>query len=288
MDRFSALLEHSEPVARSFFSGNICETVDFDSTPAGSGSGLGYLHILRTGRVNVERQNARMIEVDEPALVLLPRPYRHRLVPDVGQGADLTCATVDLGAGSGSPLALSLPDVVIVPMAQLTTLQPSLALLVDEAFSTRDGRQASLDRLFEYVLIQILRHLIDVGGVTSGALAALAEPGLSRAVTAMHDAPSRLWTLDDLATEAGMSRTRFARVFRETVGTTPIDYLTQWRVSIACKQLRLGRHVKSVAGTVGYASHAAFSRAFAKVAGQSPREWQAGAREGLHKANLLD
>jgi transcriptional regulator GlxA family with amidase domain len=87
----------------------------------------------------------------------------------------------------------------------------------------------------------------------------------------MHEAPKKSWTLDDLASIAGMSRTRFAEHFRTRIGQTPIDYLTVWRVTVARQLLARGKPVKSVALQVGYQSAAAFSRVFSRVTGQAPR-----------------
>jgi AraC-like DNA-binding protein len=69
-----------------------------------------------------------------------------------------------------------------------------------------------------------------------------------------------------------MSRTRFAAHFRAVVGRTPIDYLTLWRMTIARQLLAKGKPVKAVATQVGYESPAAFSRVFARLTGQAPRE----------------
>jgi transcriptional regulator GlxA family with amidase domain len=120
----------------------------------------------------------------------------------------------------------------------------------------------------------IIRNVVTAGLVDGGVLAGLAEPRLSRAQTAMHEAPGRSWSLENLADAAGMSRTRFADYFRSVVGRSPIDYLTLWRMTVARKHLAKGRSVKAVAAEVGYDSAAAFSRVFSRVIGQSLREWQ--------------
>src|SRR5262249_7029482 len=75
-----------------------------------------------------------------------------------------------------------------------------------------------------------------------------------------------------------MSRTRFAEHFRTRIGQTPMDYLTVWRMTIACQLLARGKPVKSVALHVGYQSAAAFARVFSRVTGQAPR----GVREPTH------
>lgn len=272
MDHFLALFDQVTPTARAFFSGNLCRLAEFAGPER-----HGYLHILRSGRLRLDRPGAASVTLDEPSLLFAPRHNPHSFVPDPASGVDLVCATVELGGDEGSPVAQSLPAMMIVPLAQVETLAPALNLLMMEAFGARDGRQFALDRLFEYLIVQLLRFAVAAGQVDGGVLAGLADPRLARALTAMHEAPARHWSLDDLAGLAGMSRTRFAALFRSVVGTTPIDYLARWRMMIAQKMLRQGKSIKAVASAVGYESPAALSRSFAKIIGVSPRAWSARA-----------
>ena len=169
---------------------------------------------------------------------------------------------------------------VCLPLDELPSCEPVLALLFAEAQAQHCGRQALLDRLFEVVLIQILRELMAQGHAKVGMLAGLSHAQLRRALVAIHDEPQRAWSLEGLASAAGMSRTRFATVFRDTVGCTPGGYLQQWRIGLAQKLLRQGRPLKFVAADVGYGSEAALSRAFSAQVGQSPRAWRQAQGEG--------
>lgn len=268
MDHFEALFRHFTPTAQAFFSGNLCTLVAFDDS-----DGMGYLHIFRGGRLSVTRAGQPPIELTEPAILLMPRHLAHGFVPDPVIGADLICATIQIGGRRGNPIALGMPDLLVIPFNRVATISPTLDLMVGEAFATLDGRQVALDRLFEYLIVQTIRHVIGEGLVSGGVLAALGDPRLARAITAMHDKPERLWTLDDLAEVAGMSRTAFARRFRHIAGSSPMDYLTRWRMTIAQNLLRKGTSVKAVASAVGYESPAALSRTFGKVFGVSPRQW---------------
>lgn len=150
-----------------------------------------------------------------------------------------------------------------------------LALLFEEAFDQRCGRVALVERLFEVVMIQVLRQLMESGDVRGGLLSGLSHPRLRNALVAMHEAPAQEWTLDTLANVAGMSRSVFATTFRKTVGTTPGQYLQSWRVRLAQKALLRGRSLKVIAVEVGYGSEAALSRAFKAQSGRSPRRWKA-------------
>ncbi len=270
MDLLSPLFARFTLSARVFYTGALCGVVDFDNT-----RGIGMLHVLRRGRVRVVQPPAPSLEVTQPSLLFYRQPFSHRFEVDEIDGADLVCAFIDFGSGAGNPLLRGLPDLLMVPMADIAGVEPTLALLFDEAFAQRSGREAAIDRLVEYFVVLLLRHAIDARLVEGGVLAALADPRLAKAMTAMHERPEHAWTLDELAQTAGMSRARFALHFRATVGATPMAYLTDWRVSVAQTLLRRGRPLKSIAPAVGYASPVAFARVFARKAGASPVDWLA-------------
>ena len=265
MDPLTALFAHATPTARTFYTGNLCQTAQFTD--------VGHLHLLKAGALRVTQDGGADLELVEPTLLVLPRGRAHGFAVDPERGADLVCATVELGGAEGNPIGLGLPECVVLPLAAHPALGPVCNLLVGEAFSEGGGRQTALDLLFDYLLILIVRHVIESGAVSTGVLAGLADPRLAKALTAMHEAPKKPWKLENLADIAGMSRTRFAEHFRKLVGRTPIEYLTVWRMTIARQLLGKGKPVKSVAVQVGYDSAAAFSRVFSRVTGQPPREY---------------
>jgi AraC-like DNA-binding protein len=94
------------------------------------------------------------------------------------------------------------------------------------------------------------------------------------AITFMHDNPGHRWTLQELAERVGMSRSIFALRFKETVGETPMEYLTRWRMLLAGDRLMTpGNSVSDIALTLGYESESAFGKAFKRVMGCSPRQY---------------
>jgi AraC-like DNA-binding protein len=91
-----------------------------------------------------------------------------------------------------------------------------------------------------------------------------------------HD-PAHPWTLQELADRVGMSRSSFAQKFKETVGATSIDYLTRWRMLLAGHRLANSNDPISVVSlSLGYESESAFSTAFKRVMGCSPRQFSRG------------
>lgn len=269
-DRLAALMAHFPVTAQVFNTSALCGINTVQSDGAN-----GQLHLVRSGAVQVQ-YGSQVLQVDRPSLLLFPRPMTHHFVTDSELGADMVCANLAFEGGAGNPIASALPDLVCLPLADVDGAEPILALLFEEAFEQRCGRVALVERLFEVVMIQVLRQLMESGQIHGGLLSGLSHARLRNALVAMHEAPAQEWTLDELATVAGMSRSVFAATFRETVGITPGQYLQGWRVRLAQKALRRGRPLKMIAAEVGYGSEAALSRAFKAHSGQSPRQWKAG------------
>jgi AraC-like DNA-binding protein len=268
VDRLQALLSHFTVSARTFQAGTLCGINGLD----GEGS-LGQLHLIRSGDVEVRHGQAVAAKIREPSLLLYPRPMAHRFIAD-DRGADFVCANLHFEGGNANPIAAALPPFVCLPLSRLQGSEAVLELLFAEAVATHCGRQAMLDRLFEVVLIQVLRQLMEAGQTRVGMLAGLAHAQIRKAIVKMHEEPQKDWSLEQLAAASGMSRSAFANSFRVTVGTTPGVYLQKWRIGLAQKALLAGRSLKLVAQDVGYGSEAALSRAFKAVSGQSPRDWR--------------
>lgn len=275
MDRLSPLLERFRVRAHLFHAGPLCGVTRFAAEP-----GRAFLHVLRRGEMSVThraRSGApRRLELDEPTLLFYPRPLAHDFHNAPAEGSDFVCATLDFDGGDAHPLAQALPPVLALRIAQVEGIDHTLALLFAETARVRCGQRLLADRLFEVLLLQMLRWLLDrpgPAGIQDGLLLGLAHPQLARALTAMHERPGDAWSLEALAREAGMSRSAFAAAFKAALGTTPATYLLRWRVSVAQTLLRAGNPVKAVSDQLGYANPAAFARAFAQVAGKAPRAW---------------
>lgn len=275
VDRLQGLLSRFSVSARLFHSGPLCGINDF------ADNGMGQLHLVRRGPLEVHHAG-EVVHVTEPSLLFYPRPLAHRFISDATVGADMACANLAFGGAASAgvamagthPIARSLPRFVHLPLAALPGAAPVLDLLFDEAFAQRCGRQIVVDRLFDAVVVLLLRHLLDSGHITDGPLAGLGHPQLAKAIVAMHDEPATPWTLETLAARAGMSRSRFAEVFSQIVGETPAAYLTQYRITLAQQALLRGEGLEQISQQVGYGSAAALSRAFCAVCGVSPKTWR--------------
>jgi AraC-like DNA-binding protein len=169
-----------------------------------------------------------------------------------------------------------LPPVVhIRKEADKAVLRWSLERMMQELREPQPGGFLVAQQLAYMMLVQALRlHLAEGlrGGV--GWLFALADTQMSAAITAMHDDPAHDWTIQKLAERAGMSRSTFALRFKETVGASPMEYLTRWRMLLAGDRLvSSSDSISEIALSLGYESESAFSTAFKRVMGCSPRQY---------------
>jgi len=273
LDRLGPLLDRFRVRASLFHTGPLCGVTHFDAQP-----GRGFLHVMRTGEMEVRHAGTSgLVErlwVREPSLVFYPRPLAHDFQNAPTEGSDFVCATLDFDAGH--PLVQALPPLVVLPLGRVEGIAATLSLLFGEAERVRCGQRLLADRLFEVLLLQLLRWMLDQrdAPLPVGLMRGLADPRLARALTAVHGRPGEAWSLAGMAAEAGMSRSRFAAAFRETLGRTPADHLADWRLAIARTELRAGKPVKTLAAELGYANASALSRLFAqRHGGLSPRAW---------------
>jgi AraC-like DNA-binding protein len=275
VDRLSSLLERFRVRAHLFHSGPLCGVTHYAALP-----GRGFLHVMRRGEMLLTHRARggapKRIHISEPTLLFYPRPLAHDFHNAPEEGSDFTCAAIEFEGGDQHPLARALPPVVVLPLAQVQGLEHTLALLFAETEQVRCGHKLLADRLFEVLLLQLLRWLLDhpeESGMPSGLLNGLSHPQLAKALVAVHDAPGDDWTLPRMAECAGMSRSAFAATFKSHVGSGPAEYLAHWRLSIAQTRLRRGSPLKTVAQELGYSSASALSRVFAQKVGLAPRDW---------------
>lgn len=158
-------------------------------------------------------------------------------------------------------------------------LRMLVAMVKEEADAGRPGRNAVLPRLIEVMLIETLRGEATAKLPHVGVLGGLADPQLARALSHIHADVGRGWTVAELASRAGMSRSVFARRFSEAVGAAPVEYLLRWRIALAKDALLTGRAtLEEIAAAVGYRSASAFSTAFSRRVGCPPSDYAARIR----------
>ncbi|MHC1547895.1 AraC family transcriptional regulator [Phyllobacterium sp. K27] len=182
-----------------------------------------------------------------------------------------------------------LPRVFVVPKSDPASveLQRSVELLLGELRHSRLGKAMMVEQLCKTLLMETVRAIM--GGADAslpGWLGGLTDPQVSRALALMHARPSDHFSLEGLAREIGMSRSRLATRFREKVGMPPLSYLTWWRMQIARAALETrAPPVASLAKDLGYRSESAFGTAFKRQFGTSPGYYARGVAD--RKAGML-
>ncbi|EKT60699.1 AraC family transcriptional regulator [Providencia burhodogranariea] len=168
----------------------------------------------------------------------------------------------------------SLPPIVhIQNSADKTAMHWSLEQLAQEVRDPQPGSALVMKQLAYMMLIQALRlYISNQSG--RGWLFALADKQLNMALNCIHNQPNDDWTLEKLAKYVGMSRSVFAQRFKRIVGRSPIEYLTYWRMQLACDRLKNSHDsINVIAASLGYTSESAFAKAFKRTIGLPPRQY---------------
>lgn len=263
-------------------------------------SGASRFYFVQTGRLWIKMFGAAEapIAIEQGDLVLIPHGTAHELfispLAAVGEFSEqhdgaLTSMSSNpqsdanyigglfrFDGGRLPPILASLPVSIHVPAGPSGTpawLEAISHFLLHEANLTQPGAELMVSRLIDLLVIRALRTWSASAPSRLGFIAGLSDDRIAQALKALHSAPYRAWTVSELAYIASMSRSTFAHHFSATVGEAPLRYLTRWRLHLASEMLSGGSmRVSEVAERVGYASDAAFSRAYKACFGRPPRD----------------
>ena len=177
------------------------------------------------------------------------------------------------------PLVQALPAFIHLQHKDLSTvpewLQIGLQFLALEVQRIRPGRDKILDHLVSILLIECVRDYIDTLQDSNNWLSALSHPELSNALAKIHAEPAQPWTVESLAEQCCMSRSKFATLFSQILGTSPLAYLQQHRLRLAAQYLRNKQGtIQQIAHRVGYNSETAFSQSFKRQYQMSPSQYR--------------
>lgn len=199
-----------------------------------------------------------------------------------GGGGEITrfvCGYMACDARLCEMFLSGLPRILRVPVASGPSgkwIENSIRFSVDASGGGNAGSSLVVGKLSEVLFVETLRSYISTlpEGQT-GWLAGVRDPNLAKALALIHREPAREWTVESLAKDVGLSRTRLADRFRHFLGMSPIAYLTDWRMRISAEALeKTNKSVAEVALDVGYNSEAAFNRAFKRAYNAPPAQFR--------------
>jgi AraC-like DNA-binding protein len=253
------------------------------------------------GAARVERDDGAGLDLSAGDFLLMPAPPPWTMTaaeggPPVDFGAAIADPGLLLSAGQRptitrfiagnfafAPANANLVASLMLPIVHVRAtdiiagrLSSLLSALGDEALTDRPGRSLVLDRLLEVMLIEALRYRgAGMPGPEQGLLAGLDDAKVGKALRLMHEDAQRPWTVAALANAVGMSRSAFAARFTQIIGMPPIDYLTNWRLTLAKAALASSdKPMVEIAEIAGYQSVSAFSTGFKRATGVSPSTYK--------------
>ena len=222
----------------------------------------------------------------DPNLSLYHRPKDGHLpivLHQNGGGTErcqVVCGYFGCDARPFNPLLEALPRMfhAEIPVAGREWLSHMVRVAAEETELGSAGSETMLAKLAELMFVEVVRKHIDhLPEGSKGWLAGLKDRHIGHAMRLIHGQPAKDWTLDALAQEVGLSRSVFADRFSHYAGASPMHYLGRWRMQLAARRLEVpGVSIAQAATEVGYASEAAFNRAFKRFLGSPPGAWRKG------------
>ncbi len=276
-------------------------------------------HFVIDGGAVVELEDGQSIELKPGDVVIFPHGDPHHMssgkgairpFPNYGIAAKIKARDLSpLHAGGGGdtsrfvcgymtcdphlsrPILNGLPPAFRVNIRTDRSgqwLESSILHLVEEAASGRVGSEAMLAKLSEALFVDTLRRY--VAGLPEqqmGWLAGTRDPIVGKSLGLLHSRIAHPWTIADLASEVGISRSALVERFTRYLSEPPMTYLTRWRLQLAAQSLKkTSRGVAEIANDVGYESEAAFNRAFKREFGQPPGRYRRDGKNSTAVATL--
>lgn len=268
MDSLSALLQDLDFNAEVFFSGSLCGLQAFEES-----DNNGLLHVLRSGSMTMLTDQGHEVQLHKASVLFLPSGGDHRIQIKDSHEAELVCANVQFNAHQKSVLVDNLPKFICMDVETNPLISDTAEKIFQEAFDDQLGRKMVIDRLCDIFIVQVLRYVIDNGLVDIGTFVASTHPSLSKLMKQLKAEPQATWTVETMAQYSAMSRSKFAGLFKDSVGQAPMEYLTDLRLNLAKALLLKNKPVAWVADEVGYDSASSLARAFKKQWDLSPKQW---------------
>ncbi len=194
----------------------------------------------------------------------------------------LLCGHFAFGENTSHPLIESLPDYIHIRNYGEVAgawLDSTINIVGAESGSKQMGSNLIALKMTEIIYAQALRTYLNGEGTDLPVMAGFADPNISRTLSAVHEKPEFAWTLNELSRVAGMSRTAFIERFTQKMNSTPMAYITLWRMQLAKVALAESElAIVELAKSVGYQSEAAFGRVFKRYFDVAPATYRRNQR----------
>jgi AraC-like DNA-binding protein len=220
----------------------------------------------------------------EIAQKLINRDLTPLRVGGGGETARFVCGFLACDPHLGRPILNGLPSIFKVNVRTDRSgqwLESAILHLVEEAASGRVGSDAMLAKLSEALFVDTLRRYVaSLPAHQTGWLAGARDPVVGKSLGLLHSKVDYPWTIAELASQVGLSRSALAERFIRYLAEPPMTYLTRWRLQLAARALaHTPRGVAEIASEVGYESESAFHRAFKREFGLPPAQYRREQRE---------
>lgn len=294
MDALSEILELVKLKSAVYFKSDFSSPWGM-SIKAGS---FAQFHMVLKGKCILQLSQLKIIELYAGDIVVFPFGEEHALADNYQSKKEdglkvvesiwnnnslfkgdnfattLICGHFEFDRNTKHSFIKSLPSIILISdmdRREFSWLETLSNLLMQESMSKHIGNSSVTNRLAEVLFIHVIRAYILQDEEKTGFFAALKDSKLNSILTLVHSSPEKNWTLENLSSQAGMSRTLFANKFREVIGETPFQYITNWRILKAKQFLtESSEPISEIAEKVGYSSEAAFNRVFKKKVLKTP------------------
>ncbi|MBK6609264.1 MAG: cupin domain-containing protein [Leptospiraceae bacterium] len=251
-------------------------------------------HIVTQGKCFV-RYKSKSILLTKGDIVFMARGFIHELASHENQKAmdikkfkeiaeeilenrnpitSFLSVRYEIGNAPMHPFFLELPDVILIRSDEIPTHHPlqTTLVLISQELDRGIGSDILLQKLSDILLYYVIRHWMETHpSETPGWLSALKDDKILLALESLHLHHSKGWTIESLAGRVGISRATLANRFKETLGSSPMEYLARLRIEKGKQLLADDRmSLEEVARAVGYSSAFAFSKAYKRIQGFSP------------------
>jgi AraC-like DNA-binding protein len=231
-----------------------------------------HLCVVTDGNLHIEDGDQGPIVVATGDLVMLPHGLGQIRLAAWDTPASVVLCRFRFDTDSLRDMMSALPRCIHIGQAEgARWLEGIMHFLLLEASDAQPGAALMVSRLIDLIVIRTLRSWIHRGQI-SGWFGGLTDARIANVLKAIHERPMQRWSVDALASIAGMSRSSFCERFAALVGRPPLRYHNEHRLTLARALLtKRGARVGDIGLSIGYESEAAFSRAYKSLFGHSPR-----------------